>query len=227
MPTHRRTPWLGLCCALFTIAGCTSINEKTPYPQDWPRPAQSALLGCPDLSGTFEDAAVEVFPLSSPSGSDARPSLTAIIAQVWRANTGSGGRKLDGPPKSMPDSRSVELALTASELRVRRSPPERSDTEFTFRRAELLEIRLSEAFTCSVSDLGAELRFLAQIDSVAGMAGFFGFGQRKISVSLFQSSDQSLLVRWNKQTAGVIVLAPYVTNESTWVRFRRSERSSR
>ncbi len=208
-----------LCSVLVALSGCASINEKSPYPQSWPAPSQSALHGCPDISGTYEDAASEVFPKPAAGPGNPDGSLARIIAQVMGASTRD---QMHSAAKSVPGKRSVDFAISETGLRVRTSSPDSLHSERIFRRtrAELFETRLHDAFICSISDLGPELRFLAEIDSVAGGAPFVGFGQSKVTVSLFRSFDGSLIVRWNRQTAGIIVLAPYLKNESTWLRFR-------
>lgn len=204
------------------LGGCAAWDTPSNYPKDWPALSlERDVQGCPDIEGTYEDQSVAV----GGSGVDSMTprSLLALFKRM-PASAFTPPRSHPAQPWRAPVSvRGVTLvpSTTVLDVRFEGAVPESPPVHFRRARAALLEIVLDDAYVCDDLPDGPRLRFLAEIDAVAGGAPFLGFGLTRTTVSLYRASDASLIVRWGWRSDGVAVVMPYGRARDAWLRFRR------
>jgi len=206
-------------CLLLALTACATINEATPYPAGWQAAeGQGTPAGCPELAGEFRNSALDVV------GEDAGEVPHSLTDMLERMDLRPRGAASDAPAEPPPAPPSVTIAQSDASLTFayRGADGAPRERRFRYTRQPLLEIRLNDLFTCGESQGRRELRFLVEVDRVADGAPFLGAGQARTLVTLYRGADGSLVARWNRQSALLIFLVPYVRNDSVWLRFPRA-----
>ena len=214
----------GVCLGLSACASLEEVNETLLYPGNWPSISKK-LTGenCPDLAGKFEN---EVFQFLPDNNADTPRSLTSILERMSVSSyppSGASATERAAKAWRVPSvAASVIITQSNGLLGIRFFNATQGDAGLTFRHsnAPLLEVRLDDVFICEDAETAPRLRFMVEIDRVAGGAPFLGAGLARTIVSLSRAIDGSLVARWNRQSAGFLVMVPYVRNENTWLRFR-------
>lgn len=116
----------------------------------------------------------------------------------------------------------VTFLLGQDQLNVQFVDARPSVPPISFRRsrAPLLKVVLDDAVMCQASPTAPRLRFLAEIDAIAGGAPFLAFGQARTEMSLYRAVDGSLILRWSRRSMGIVLVVPYGREVDAWLRFR-------
>ena len=188
--------WLAVTVALASLTACI-LSPPNDYPTQYP-PAESSGP-CPDLSGWFDNAGVEVPVLRKPKPS---PLLTSAIF----------------PPGDIP--------LAAPVARVRLHGPE--DNKLSLIAVSADNRVVSEASLAQVSRIqyGPTLtEFLCKgnhIEVPSGGTDYvhqLGVEFETYNLEFFRAKDGSLILLEEKRHAGILIAAPYRRYSHKWYRF--------
>lgn len=205
------------------LSSCASVdasyNEAAPYPSSWASLQTPALAdGCPDLSGTFSDSAVD----STTSTRTTPTSIANVVQQVLRATRMYWDGRL--PEVKFPGPISlVKLTQTGDALSIEFLHPDDGTTSVTFYRFRWLANapeRIGRNFECHQFLEGPGLTLVGRIDRVSS-SSLLGVGEDATQATLFRAADGSLVLRWQFQSfqATLFVVGTHKKNESVWLKF--------
>ncbi len=204
---------------LFTsvwLGGCASVTELAGYPETWPPVApMSTTEDCPNLAGSFENTPFATSAVESDRLTNSPTHLTGLFAHMAKSVRVPRVRKAWQVPS---EARAITIEQSSTALTIKFMDGPGLESRISFRRTQhpLFETTLDDVFVCDALNGIPRLRFMLEVDMVAGGAAFIGGGRSRKQLSLYRTTDASLVAEWNEQSAGLVVLVPYIRERSDW-----------
>jgi hypothetical protein len=199
--------------------GCASSTGPRAYPSAWPPLDKTRLVdGCPDISGSYRNRAVDGSPAAS-----GLPTLTDVFQRMAH---GPGLFRPPDPNHAWPvpaNAESATFRLAAEQLGVTFTAADQSATSLAFRRYRFSwnEKRYDDLFTCYSGEDGPRLRFFAEPESHSGGIPYLYVEAGGTLVFLLRAVDGSLIVQWRSDSLGIsaLVVGTRMKFDSVWWRF--------